>query len=124
MTDYATEEELRKRFPNISESVLRRSIAAVAPLVATEREQGAQPALEQNAPTKQSRRRSVGACVTLISFRRRVCDDDNDAAGYKHLRDCIARRLGLDDGDKRLTWQYGRIYTHGQEGTAVIIQMR
>ena len=60
--------------------------------------------------------------VSIIGLRRRALDDDNFNGGCKALRDCIAASLGIDDGDKRLTWQYGQLQTRGREGYLVRIE--
>lgn len=44
--------------------------------------------------------------VTLTRIAPRKLDDDNLASGFKALRDGIADRLGVDDGDERVRFQY------------------
>ena len=44
--------------------------------------------------------------ITLTRIGPRTLDDDNLAGGFKHVRDGVADWLGIDDGDKRLTWRY------------------
>jgi hypothetical protein len=44
--------------------------------------------------------------VTLTRIAPRDLDDDNLASGFKAFRDGVADWLGIDDGDKRLTWRY------------------
>lgn len=44
--------------------------------------------------------------ITLTRIGPRRLDSDNLASGFKAVRDEIARTLGIDDGDKRLTWRY------------------
>lgn len=61
--------------------------------------------------------------VCLVGYRRRVLDDDNFVGACKHLRDAIAASLGLDDGDKRIRWEYSQHETHGREGVAVKIEV-
>jgi len=84
----------------------------------------AEPVRRASAPThaRQSRctRRLV---VSLIGLRRRTLDDDNFNGACKHLRDAIAASLGLDDGDKRITWQYQQLQTRGREGVLVHIEV-
>jgi hypothetical protein len=47
--------------------------------------------------------------VTLTRIAPRLCDDDNAIAGFKNVRDSIARLLGVDDGDASLVaWIYGQ----------------
>ena len=61
--------------------------------------------------------------VSLIGLRRRTLDDDNFNGACKHLRDAIAASLGLDDGDKRICWQYQQLQTKGREGVLVRIEV-
>lgn len=44
--------------------------------------------------------------VTLTRIAPRKLDDDNLASGFKALRDGIADRLGVDDGDARVRFVY------------------
>lgn len=44
--------------------------------------------------------------VTLTRVAPRKLDDDNLASGFKALRDGIADRLGVDDGDDRVRFLY------------------
>lgn len=46
--------------------------------------------------------------ITLTRIGPRKLDDDNLASGFKAFRDGIADWLGIDDGDKRLTWRYAQ----------------
>ena len=61
--------------------------------------------------------------ISIIGLRRRALDDDNFNGGCKALRDCIAASLGIDDGDKRLLWQYSQLQTRGREGVLVRIEV-
>jgi hypothetical protein len=61
--------------------------------------------------------------ISFVCFRTRTCDDDNLQFGCKWLRDAIATSLGIDDGDKRLRWQYQQLKTDGPEGVTVTIQI-
>lgn len=79
--------------------------------------------LDQGVQKRQTRKGSVAIIVTLITCRRRECDDDGNVAALKPLRDAIAEGLGLDDGDKRIRWEYGQIETRGKCGVIVNIQM-
>lgn len=60
--------------------------------------------------------------VGLVVFRHRAVDDDNLAAGLKHVRDRIARRLGIDDGDQRVSWRYALVVWPGAESVEVFIE--
>jgi len=44
--------------------------------------------------------------IDMVRLASRRMDDDNLRAALKALRDGIADALGVDDGDKRLTWNY------------------
>lgn len=46
--------------------------------------------------------------ITLTRIAPRDLDSDNLASGFKAVRDGVADWLGVDDGDKRLTWLYGQ----------------
>lgn len=46
--------------------------------------------------------------ITLTRIGPRTLDDDNLASGFKACRDGVADWLGIDDGDKRLTWRYAQ----------------
>jgi hypothetical protein len=54
------------------------------------------------------RRRDYGEAlrVTLTRIGPRRLDSDNLASGFKGVRDEIARIVGIDDGDERVTWVY------------------
>lgn len=70
-----------------------------------------------------NRRTQQRVRITFVSYRRREIDDDNLAAGCKHLRDAIAASLGLDDSQRGIAWEYGQTLTQGREGVAVKIEM-
>jgi hypothetical protein len=44
--------------------------------------------------------------ITLTRIAPRPLDTDNLARSFKAIRDGIADALGIDDGSKRLTWNY------------------
>lgn len=68
------------------------------------------------------RKGSTGRLVVgIISFRHRTVDGDNLIGGAKPLRDAIAESCGLDDGDRRITWEYSQCHTTGPEGVIVCI---
>lgn len=46
--------------------------------------------------------------VTLTRIAPRALDGDNLQNAFKAIRDGIADRLGVDDRDSRVTWQYGQ----------------
>jgi len=46
--------------------------------------------------------------VTLTRVAPRKLDDDNIRAALKSIRDGVADRIGVDDGDARVTWHYAQ----------------
>lgn len=46
--------------------------------------------------------------VTLTRIAPRELDDDNIRSACKSLRDGVADRLGIDDRDPRVRWEYGQ----------------
>lgn len=46
--------------------------------------------------------------VKLTRIGQKHLDGDNLQSGFKALRDGIASRLGIDDNDPRVTWEYGQ----------------
>ncbi|TAM22383.1 MAG: hypothetical protein EPN60_16960 [Nevskiaceae bacterium] len=46
--------------------------------------------------------------LTRVSPGTRPMDDDNLPGALKAIRDGIADRIGIDDGDPRLTWRYAQ----------------
>jgi hypothetical protein len=46
--------------------------------------------------------------ITLTRIAPRALDGDNLQSGFKATRDSVADWLGIDDGDKRLTWLYAQ----------------
>lgn len=46
------------------------------------------------------------AVVTLTRFGKRKLDGDNLQGAFKYVRDQIAKKLGVDDGDSRYEWVY------------------
>ncbi len=94
-------------------------------LVRPKREPDPIPALESSPPARRSRKTSVERCnIELISFRRRLLDDDNLQGGLKALRDAISKSLGVDDGDPMLSWHYRQVRTEGRPGTLVKISVK
>lgn len=61
--------------------------------------------------------------VSLVCCRRRLLDDDNLSGGCKALRDAIAASLGIDDGDKRIRFEYHQVITTGRPGVIVKIEV-
>lgn len=44
--------------------------------------------------------------VTFTRCGPKLFDDDGNVAAHKHVRDQVARTIGIDDGDVRLRWVY------------------
>lgn len=59
--------------------------------------------------------------VTLIRVAPRPLDDDNLASGFKALRDGIADRFGVDDGDPRIRFKYGQVRGKAKEYAARVL---
>ena len=57
--------------------------------------------------------------IHLERIGGRRMDDDNLVAGFKSLRDGIADRLGIDDGDRRVTWSYAQV-PGGKQGSVMV----
>lgn len=47
--------------------------------------------------------------IALTRVGPREMDDDNVAGALKAIRDEIAKQLGVDDRDKRVTWTYHQV---------------
>jgi len=61
--------------------------------------------------------------VTLIRVAPRKLDDDNLASGFKALRDGIADRFGVDDGDPRIRFKYDQVRGKAKEyGARVLVE--
>ena len=57
----------------------------------------------------QGRKVPLPCTVKLTRVGPKRMDDDNLANGFKATRDAIARRLGIDDGDPRITFSYEQV---------------
>lgn len=44
--------------------------------------------------------------VTFTRIGPRKLDDDNLRSSFKGIRDSVARRIGVDDGDERIRFEY------------------
>jgi len=80
------------------------------------------PALDRKAQNRGRSKGSVVVRVTIIRCGSRLLDDDNLCFAYKPLRDSIATSLGIDDGDKRISFEYGQCETKGKRGTIVKLE--
>lgn len=54
----------------------------------------------------QGRKIQLPCTVTLTRIGPKLMDDDNWINGAKGIRDAIARRLGVDDGDPMIKFRY------------------
>lgn len=110
------------------------------PVVAGEREQPPRPLVGQTPAVEgggsgvgggdaRSRRSRPAArsglapewLINLISLRRRRIDQGNLETGFKALQDAIAARLGVNDGDSRIEWEYGQTVST-EPATVVLIR--
>jgi len=68
-----------------------------------------------------AQRPALPCTITLTRIGPRDLDDDNLASGFKAFRDGVADWLGIDDGDKRLTWRYAQRRGKPKEYAAEIV---
>ena len=47
--------------------------------------------------------------VRLTRIGPKRLDSDNLAGSFKHVQDAIAKKLGIDDGDERIKWEYEQV---------------
>lgn len=63
--------------------------------------------------------------LTRLASSGRLLDDDNLRGVLKAVRDGIADRLKIDDGDARVTWSYGQVRCkRGEFGVLVHLESR
>ena len=107
---------------NVSEAVRKRNphLYGVGALEAA-KPKPAEKTLDGVAKKQDRSRTSLEYRVALIARRNRICDDDNNVASFKPLRDAIARSLGVDDGDGRIKFEYSQVETNGAEGCIVSV---
>lgn len=97
---------------------------ALGGLPQPERQQNPIPALDQKPTREPGGKRGVAIVVTLIRCGPKELDGDNLQTSFKSLRDAISKSLGVDDADRRITWQYRQCPGRGQQGTIVKIDCR
>ncbi len=129
-------EDLYKIYPNASRSTIAANealertqtekaacIERVRGVVRTEREPIASRALDNHLAPRQRRKKGVATChVLIVSYRKRLTDDDNSGSGpHKALRDEIAKTIEIDDGDTLIKFDYAQVATRGITGTNVVI---
>jgi len=49
------------------------------------------------------------AMITFTRYSCRLLDNDNLAGAFKHVRDELARQIGIDDGDERVKYRYEQV---------------
>jgi len=118
-----TRNEILRRFPNAKESFIRLNldgdgVGAVSPSVS-------QSVGRERATTTHSNQERIPfrVVVSLINFRRVELDFDGLVGAFKHIQDAVSKSLHLDDGDKRLKWQYQQLQTSGEEGVLVRVEL-
>lgn len=52
---------------------------------------------------------ALPAVITFTRHSSQLLDSDNLAGAFKHVRDEIARQIGVDDGDPRIEWRTGQV---------------
>ncbi len=62
----------------------------------------------------------IPAIIKLVRVSPRMLDGDNLQGALKSVRDGIADRIGIDDGDPRISWQYGQ-EKKGTRGHGVLV---
>lgn len=62
--------------------------------------------------------------VTLTRVGVRRLDDDNLRGACKAPRDAIAKALGVDDADERVTWEYAQETHREARGLKIKIERR
>lgn len=78
--------------------------------------------LDSRQPERKEGSQGVGCRVLFTACRRKALDDDNNVGSLKNLRDAVAKTLGIDDGDKRIQWEYSQVITKGKEGVMVKVE--
>lgn len=58
------------------------------------------PKLKQSKPFK------LPLAIRFTRIGKRELDSDNLQSAFKKIRDVVAKKLGINDGDKRITWDY------------------
>ena len=80
-------------------------------------------ALVSGHERKKESERGMAIRITFISLRRRLLDPDAIAVSTKYLQDAVCESLGIDDGDRRISFQYEQIKTTGPTGVIVKIDL-
>jgi hypothetical protein len=69
------------------------------------------------------RKIALPCVVKLTRVAPKVLDTDNLASAFKATRDGIARRLGIDDGDPRIKFEYDQIAV-GRHEYNIVVEIR
>lgn len=118
-----THEDLKRLFPNASQSTLRRNAVAVGGLQ-TEVAESDQRSKKQHRQLATSKG-CVAIRIEITSYRRRLLDaHDNLAFSFKRVTDRIAADLGVQDNDERIEWRFYQVKTDGDEGCTVRISVK
>ncbi len=119
-----TVEQLKAKFPHASKAFLAANSTpapvAVVRVAAAVGKRDTLPALDKDAPAQPRRRGRLAVLVTIIAFRRRLLDDDNNS--FKPIRDSICRSLQIDDASTTIRFQCGQQHTTGAEGSLIRIE--
>jgi hypothetical protein len=116
-----TRDQILKLWPNASESTIRKNLD-VCPVAAGQPEQIALRPLDKGVQKRQKGKGGVQVVVSLVTCRCRELDDDGNVAALKPLRDAIAEVLQIDDGDRRIRFEYGQIESRSECGVIVKIE--
>lgn len=110
---------------NVTESVRKRNphLYDLGAVVASQPQCSPRLALDSAKPKRQRGKGCVEVVVTIIACCFREADDDNNMASLKGIRDGIAETLGIDDGDRRIRFEYGQIETRAERGLIVKIEL-
>jgi hypothetical protein len=63
------------------------------------------------------------ASVALTRLGGKALDCDNLAGAFKAIRDVVARKIGVDDGDPAVEWTYGQA-PGGDEGIRIDVEVQ
>ncbi len=58
---------------------------------------------------------TLPAVVTFTRHSHKTLDSDNCAGAFKHIRDQLAREIGIDDGSDQVQWRYEQERTPKRE---------
>ena len=85
------------------------------------------------AKRAKDQRRIVAACIgaalprvviTLTRVAPRRMDSDNLEMALKAVRDGVADALGMDDGNRRILWQYAQMLPDKRDRFGVEVEIR